>query len=82
MCAAVAESPQALGVGIDENTALLLRPGGRVVDVLGLGVVYFLDARQAAPAPVGLGAPFALTPVSLHILTDGDRYDLDARRPV
>lgn len=82
MCAAVGEAPQALGVGIDENTALLLRPGSRVVEVQGLGVVYFLDARQSAPAAVSLGAPFSLTPLNLHVLTDGARYDLDSRQPV
>jgi cyanophycinase len=82
MCAALGDAPGALGIGLDENTALLLRPGGRVVEVLGLGVVYFLDGQAATPPAVPLGAPFSLTPLALHILTAGARYDLDGRGPV
>src|SRR5205085_1224955 len=76
MCAALGEAPQALGVGLDENTALLLRPASRVAEVLGLGVAYFLDGQHTAPGEVALGAPFSLSPLALHILHDGDRYDL------
>jgi cyanophycinase len=82
MCAAVAEAPQALGVGIDENTALVLRPGSRVVEVIGRGVVYFLDGQHAAPVTAPLGAPLALTPLALHILTNGGCYDLERRQAV
>lgn len=82
MCAALAEDPQALGVGIDENTALLLRPGARLVDVIGRGVVYFLDGHHAPSVTAPLGAPLALTPLALHILTNGDCYDLTTRQPV
>jgi cyanophycinase len=82
MCAALAEDPQALGVGIDENTALILRPQTRRVEVIGRGVVYFLDGHKAHAVTVPLGAPLPLTPVSLHILTNGDCYDLERRRPI
>jgi cyanophycinase len=82
MCAALAEDPQALGVGIDENTALILRPRSRRVDVIGRGVVYFLDGQRADPITAPLGAPVALTPLALHILTSGGGYDLATRRPV
>jgi cyanophycinase-like exopeptidase len=82
MCAALAEAPQALGVGIDENTALILRPRSRQVDVIGRGVVYFLDSHNCAPVAAPLGAPVALTPLLLHILTTGDCYDLARRQPV
>ena len=82
MCAALAEAPQVLGVGIDENTGLVLHPGARVVEVIGRGVVYFLDGHATAPVDVALGSAFSLTPLSLHVLTEGARYDLAARRPV
>jgi cyanophycinase len=82
MCAALAEDPQALGVGIDENTALILRPRTRRVDIIGRGVVYFLDGHNAHPGAVPLGAPVALSPLALHILTSGDCYDLARRRPL
>lgn len=82
MCAAVGEDPPALGIGIDENTALLLHPGSRVVEVMGHGVVYFLNGQEVAPPTVSLGAPLPLTPLSLHILTSGARYDLTLRQPV
>jgi cyanophycinase len=82
MCAALAEDPQAHGVGNDENTALILRPRTRRVDIIGRGVVYFLDGHNAHPDAVPLGAPVALSPLALHILTSGDCYDLARRRPL
>jgi cyanophycinase len=43
----VLEHPALLGVGIDEATAILVRPDGRW-EVLGESQVYVLDARKAA----------------------------------
>jgi cyanophycinase len=42
---AVAQNPRLLGIGIDEDTALLIEKG-RYASVLGSGAVYMLDARE------------------------------------
>src|SRR5687768_11368047 len=46
LTAAVAEHPESLGIGIDENTCLLVSSGGHCT-VVGTGVVYFVDASDA-----------------------------------
>ncbi len=69
----VLESPALLGVGIDEATAILVRPDGRW-EVLGESQVYVLDARKAAVSKTpanklgGHGLAFGL-------LLAGDIYD-------
>src|SRR4051794_29826255 len=45
LTSAVAEHPAALGVGIDENTCLLVDANGRCA-VAGAGVVYFIDGSR------------------------------------
>ena len=70
----VLQDPRAIGVGIDEETALLVEPD-RTAEVLGAGPVVVLDARGARtrvdPTDHGLRA----AGVALHVLRHGDRYD-------
>lgn len=66
--AAVKESaahPNQLAIGIDEETALLVRGG--LAEVVGTGAVSIYDGSRR-------GSPDAVT------LRDGDRYDFSARR--
>jgi cyanophycinase len=76
---AIAEHPTALGVGLDENTALLVAGGQRQAAVLGAGVVYFIDSPDAHPPSVAQGGALSLAPLTLHILHEGQRYDLATR---
>ncbi|HEU0055062.1 MAG TPA: cyanophycinase, partial [Longimicrobium sp.] len=73
LLSAVLERPSLVGVGIDESTAILVRPDGRW-EVLGASSVLVMDARAArvtsATAPV-LGA----TGVALLLLPAGSVYD-------
>jgi cyanophycinase len=76
LIATVIENPQLVGVGIDESTAVLVRPDGRY-EVLGESQVLIFDARRAktfkAPAPdKRLGAQG----LTLHVLLPGDVYDI------
>lgn len=67
----VLEQPALVGVGIDESTALEVRPDGgwRVV---GSGQVLIYDARRARGTRAGgLGA----AGVALHVLTPGSGFD-------
>jgi cyanophycinase len=79
---AVALEPQRLGVGIDEDTAILYHGRGEM-EVLGSGQVFVLDADGAVVH--GLEEPphseyFTLAGVVLHVLTHGDRFDVPSRR--
>jgi cyanophycinase len=69
----VLENPTLLGAGIDESTAILVRPDGKW-EVLGESQVYVVDARKAAVAKASsnkLGAHG----LSLHLLLPGDVFD-------
>ncbi len=81
---AVALEPERLGVGIDEDTAILYHGDG-TIDVLGRGQVFIVDASHAAAISVGKGPrtrPFTVSEVMLHVLTAGDRFDVVGRRLV
>jgi cyanophycinase len=69
----VLENPHLLGVGVDESTALDVRPDGRWED-LGSSVAIVYDARRAGVTPPGarvLGA----SEVRMHVLSPGSTYD-------
>ena len=69
----VLEHPGLIGVGIDESTAVLVRPDGRY-EILGENQVVIYDARRArtAVSPTGrLGA----SAMAMDVLLAGDIYD-------
>jgi len=70
----VLENPALVGVGIEESTAVLVRPDGKY-EVLGEGPVIVYDARKAqtAKTPEGRLGGRGLT---MHVLLPGDVYDL------
>jgi cyanophycinase len=79
---AVAQNPRMLGVGIDENTAIVAH--GRYFDVIGTGGVYVVDALGESYTNVAEADPedlMAVFDLRLHILSPGSRFDLRTRRP-
>jgi cyanophycinase len=83
LLSAVAHYPHDLGIGIDENTALVVRDG--VFEVIGAGAVTVIDAGDLTYTNVpdlkedeGL----ALYNVKLHVLPAGHRFDMSARSPI
>jgi cyanophycinase len=81
LLALVAQSPSLLGIGIDEDTAALVSPGG-VLEVLGKGSVTIIDpARLRTDAyEVKRHRPIMVSGVILHSLPGGYRFDLRRRR--
>jgi cyanophycinase len=81
LLALVAQSPSLLGVGIDEDTGLLVSASG-VGEVLGKGSVTILDpARLQTDAyEVKRHKPIMVSGVVLHSLPSGYRFDLRRRR--
>lgn len=74
LMSSVLENPSLVGVGIDEMTAVEVRPGGRPWRVLGAGVVVIYDARHATVEPNGAHG-LAAAGVRLHVLPGGSEYD-------
>ena len=74
----VLENPGLVGVGIEESTAVLVRPDGKY-EVIGENQVLIFDARRAktAMSPTGRLGGHNL---AMHVLLPGDVYDLAAGR--
>ncbi|GAX88675.1 cyanophycinase [Effusibacillus lacus] len=83
LLSAVAKYPHHLGIGIDENTALLLKD--HVFEVIGDGAVTVLDAGAMtySNAP-GLhnNDNLAMCGIVIHVLPAGYRFHLRERTPV
>jgi cyanophycinase len=78
LLSAVALDPDHLGVGIDENTGILVE-GGRF-EVLGTGVATVADAEHATVVHAdGDDDPTTLFGVRLHLLPAGCIFDFAAR---
>jgi cyanophycinase len=79
---AVAQNPRILGVGIDEDTAILLEDGR--FRVFGGGAVYVIDAISESYTNVSerdAEKAMSIFDVRLHIMSEGDCFDLATRRP-
>ena len=79
---AVLERPQCLGLGLSEETGLLLRPG-QPAEVFGAEVLFVFDAARAQH--IGLVGPGPRQPISghglvTHLLVAGQRLDLATRQ--
>src|SRR5690606_17863374 len=79
---AIAHSPRVLGIGIDEDTAIMVE--GDDVRVLGSGAVYVLDGEDVTQSNIAEGRAeraLSIYDVRLHVLAAGDAFDLGTRRP-
>lgn len=84
LLAAVAQHPYMLGVGIDEDTAIVVNPGG-TFEVIGSHAVTVIDGRKIQETNIsetGPREPLALTNVILHILPSGYHFDMRLRLPL
>lgn len=78
LISAVLDHPQLIGVGIDEETALLVRPDG-MWEVLGNYYVKIFDARRAQI--VDDDGPMAkAADIRMHVLPEGGLFDPQRRR--
>jgi cyanophycinase len=81
----VAQNPRNLGIGIDENTAIIVTPD-MIFRVIGSGAIYVADGSSITYSSLaeasGSEQIVSLHDVRLHILGDGDCFDLTERRPL
>ena len=77
----VARSPSLIGIGIDEDTAAVIR-GGRLLDVVGRGCVFVVDGANAVSDAhlAEHGAPMLVSGATVHTLPEGAQFDLGERR--
>jgi cyanophycinase len=75
----VAQSPQLLGIGVDEDTAAVVEDG--LLTVVGRGAVTLLDPANITTNAFDArrSAPLLASGVVLHVLPEGARFDLNTR---
>ncbi|SFC33707.1 cyanophycinase [Clostridium uliginosum] len=79
----IAENPEVLGIGIDENTAIIVNKIGEI-EVIGEGAVYFIDGSKITYTNVSElygDQILSMHNVKLHILTDGNKFNLVKKSP-
>ncbi len=81
--AAVAMNPYLIGVGVDEDTAIIKDGSGRM-EVLGRGTVTVVDGSGIDHTNIhdtSLHEAAAVLGLRVHVLTAGHGYDVHARQP-
>lgn len=80
LLSAVAHYPQDLGLGVDEDTAMLIDKGE--FEVIGSGAVTIIDGGAMTytnASDIGRGENLALADVRVHVLPEGYKFNLHDR---
>lgn len=75
---AVASNPRSLGIGLGEDTGLLISNGNEMV-AIGSGLVILVDGRHIKDTnitDVSLGEPISIKNLVVHVMSKGDSYVL------
>lgn len=78
---AVAANPSAIGIGLGEDTGVVIT-GGAQLEIIGSGQVVIFDGhhvRHSNIADVEEGEPFTIENMIMHIISKGYRYDVRQR---
>jgi cyanophycinase len=76
---AVVGNPKVLGIGLGEDTGLLIT-NGRQMEAIGSGLVILVDGREIKDTnltQVELGQPISINHLVTHVLSKNDTFDLD-----
>lgn len=74
---AAASNPGILGIGLGEDTGLYIQ--GNTMEAIGSGMVILVDGRHMADTnltDVEMGQPVSIKNMVVHVMCDGDVYDL------
>ncbi|HEX6289625.1 MAG TPA: cyanophycinase [Herpetosiphonaceae bacterium] len=80
----VAQNPRNLGIGIDEDTAIIVESND-CFRVIGSGAIYVLDGMDVSYSSLSeenRDSVISIDNVRLHVLSNGDHFDLTERRPL
>jgi len=72
----VLENPKLLGIGIDEDTAILVYPNYKF-RVYGKGTVIIYDARKAKSVQVNKNGLVGGRNIKMNVLVEGDEYQIN-----
>ncbi|MEW9121099.1 MAG: cyanophycinase [Thermotaleaceae bacterium] len=84
LLSAIAQNPHSLGIGIDENTAIVVNHKGEF-EVIGSGVVTVIDGRTiefSNTCEQYPNEPLAITNVKLHVLPNEYGYSIANKYPI
>jgi cyanophycinase len=76
---AVAANPSCLGIGLSEDTGVIITNGTQF-ETIGSGAVFLFDGRkieQSNIADIEEGSPFSVQNLVVHIMENSNRYDLN-----
>lgn len=76
---AVVGNPKVLGIGLGEDTGLLIL-NGRQMEAIGSGLVILVDGREIKDTnltQVELGKPISINHLVTHVMSKHDTFDLD-----
>lgn len=79
---AVAANPAALGIGLGEDTGLMISDGN-IKEAIGSGLIMVVDGyniRHTNIAHIHEGDPISIENLSVHVMIPGDRFILSERK--
>ncbi len=79
---ACASNPINLGIGLGEDTGLLITDGNNM-EAIGSGLVMLVDAthmRDTNMTDVSMGNPVSIENLIVHVMTLGDHFDLKTKK--
>ncbi len=79
---AVASNPQALGIGLGEDTGVIIR-NDDTLEIIGSGAVILVDGqniRHSNIAEINDGSPISVENIKVHILERGNQYNLQTKK--
>ncbi|RNI22423.1 cyanophycinase [Rufibacter latericius] len=79
MAQMLATNPTFIGVGLEEDTGIVVK-GGNQIEVIGSGLVVLVDGRKSTRTniyEVEEGVPVTIRDLTVHLLGKGDTYTLE-----
>lgn len=80
---AIATNPQAIGIGLGEDTGMLITEGGNKMEAIGSGLVVIVDGfdiRHCNIADIPDGNPISIENLKVHFCEKGNGYLLNERK--
>lgn len=79
---AVASNPSCIGIGLGEDTGVLISEGNHL-EAIGSGLVVIVDGHEIRHSNIAdqqEGSPISIEKIIVHVMTKGNCYDLAARK--
>ena len=79
---AVASNPQCTGIGLGEDTGVIIT-NGNILEVVGSGAVVIVDGKDIMHSnitDVGIGEPISVENIRVHIMVRGNEFLLHERK--